>query len=120
MTDLQNRDAAASADDTAPIDTRYLDASLPIAERVEILLAQMTLEEKAGLLFQTVIGIGPDGTLAEERGVAGGGSTDEFVNGLKMNHFNIHQAPADPGAFAEWHNRLQELAAATRLGIPAR
>ncbi|MFF2275678.1 glycoside hydrolase family 3 protein [Agromyces sp. NPDC058126] len=118
MTDLQNRDAAASADDTAPIDTRYLDASLPIAERVEILLSQMTLEEKAGLFFQTVIGINPDGTLAEERGMAGGGSTDEFVNGLKMNHFNIHQAPADPGAFAEWHNRLQELAAATRLGIP--
>ncbi|WP_022888542.1 glycoside hydrolase family 3 protein [Agromyces italicus] len=118
MTELQNRDAAASADDTAPIDARYRDASLPIAERVEILLAQMTLEEKAGLFFQTVIGINPDGTLAEEAGVAGGGSTDAFVNGLKMNHFNIHQAPADPGAFAEWHNRLQELAAATRLGIP--
>ncbi|MFE6965580.1 glycoside hydrolase family 3 protein [Agromyces sp. NPDC057679] len=118
MTDLQNRDAAASADDTAPIDTRYLDAGLPVAERVEILLSQMTLEEKAGLFFQTVIGINPDGTLAEEGGIAGGGSTDEFVNGLKLNHFNIHQAPADPGAFAEWHNRLQELAAQTRLGIP--
>ncbi|GAA1789051.1 glycoside hydrolase family 3 protein [Agromyces lapidis] len=118
MTDLQNRDAAASVDDTAPIDARYRDVSLPIAERVEILLAQMTLEEKAGLFFQTVIGIGPDGTLAEEAGVAGGGSTDGFVNGLKMNHFNIHQAPTDPGTFAEWHNRLQELAAQTRLGIP--
>lgn len=118
MTDLQNTDAAASAAAPAPIDERYLDASLPIAERVEILLSQMTLEEKAGLFFQTVIGINPDGTLAEEPGEAGGGSTDEFVNGLKMNHFNIHQAPADPAAFAEWHNRLQELAAATRLGIP--
>lgn len=118
MTDLHHTDAAASAEGTAPLDARYRDASLPVDERVEILLAQMTLEEKAGLFFQTVIGINPDGTLAEEAGVAGGGSTDEFVNGLKMNHFNIHQAPADPGAFAEWHNRLQELAASTRLGIP--
>lgn len=122
MTDVQNRDAGPSAEQAAeadrPIDERYLDEKLPIDERVEILLAQMTLEEKAGLLFQTVIGINPDGTLAEERGVAGGGSTDGFVNGLKMSHFNIHGAPHDPGVFAEWHNRLQELAAQTRLGIP--
>lgn len=121
MTDLHHTDAAASAEDathTGPVDARYRDASLPVAERVEILLAQMTLEEKAGLFFQTVIGINPDGTLAEEAGIAGGGSTDEFVNELKMNHFNIHQAPEDPGVFAEWHNRIQELAAATRLGIP--
>ncbi|MDF0512465.1 glycoside hydrolase family 3 N-terminal domain-containing protein [Agromyces sp. H3Y2-19a] len=125
MTDLQNVDTEASAPSTAEpagaepgLDTRYRDASLPVAERVEILLAQMTLEEKAGLFFQTVIGIGPDGALAEEADETGGGSTDEFVNDLKMNHFNIHQAPDDPGAFAEWHNRLQELAASTRLGIP--
>lgn len=125
MTDQMNAAAEAAStgsasaeESTPPLDLRYRDASLPIAERVEILLAQMTLEEKAGLFFQTVIGINPDGTLAEESGLAGGGSTDEFVNGLKMNHFNIHQAPADPGTFAEWQNRLQELAAATRLGIP--
>lgn len=118
MTDQLNAAREASEASTPPLDTRYRDASLPIAERVEILLSQMTLEEKAGLFFQTVIGINPDGTLAEEPGAAGGGSTDAFVNGLKMNHFNIHQAPEDPGTFAEWHNRLQELAAATRLGIP--
>ena len=39
-------------DNTQPIDDRYRDASLPIAERVEILLAQMTLAEKAGLFFR--------------------------------------------------------------------
>ena len=36
----------------------YEDPRRPIAERVEDLLRQMTLEEKAGLMFQTMIGIG--------------------------------------------------------------
>ncbi|MGX5697552.1 glycoside hydrolase family 3 protein [Agromyces soli] len=118
MTDQLNAAREASDGQAPPLDTRYLDASLPVAERVEILLSQMTLEEKAGLLFQTVIGINPDGTLADGDEAMSRESTDEFVNVLKMNHFNIHQAPTDPGQFAEWHNRLQELAAATRLGIP--
>ena len=47
-------DATASA---PAIDTSFRDASLPLDERVERLLAQMTLEEKAGLFFQTMITI---------------------------------------------------------------
>lgn len=34
-----------------------------------------------------------------------------------MNHFNVVDT-ATPGQFARWHNRLQQLAAETRLGIP--
>ncbi|MGH3706301.1 MAG: glycoside hydrolase family 3 protein, partial [Agromyces sp.] len=45
-------------------------------------------------------------------------STDHYVNVLKMSHFNVLQAPKDAAAMAAWNNRLQELAAATRLGIP--
>ena len=45
-------------------------------------------------------------------------STDEYVNGRLMNHFNILGAAPSPEAMATWHNRLQELAASTRLGIP--
>ena len=43
----------------------YEDSRLPSAERVADLLGQMTLEEKAGLLFHTMIGINPDGTLQD-------------------------------------------------------
>ena len=100
------------------LDTRYRDANLPVDERVEILLAQMTLEEKAGLFFQTMIAMNEDGTLSDGDLVFGLPSTDEYVTGRLMSHFNILAAAKSAEAMAEWHNRLQELAAATRLGIP--
>ena len=52
---------------TLEVDTRYRNSALPIDERVEILLSQMTLAEKAGLFFQTMISMGPDGELGRER-----------------------------------------------------
>lgn len=100
------------------VDTRYRDASLPADERVELLLSQMTLEEKAGLFFQTMIAMNEDGTLSDGDPVFDLPSTDEYVNGRLMSHFNILAAAATAEAMAEWHNRLQELAASTRLGIP--
>jgi len=100
------------------LDTRYRDASLSVDERVEILLSQMTLEEKAGLFFQTMIAMNEDGTLSDGDPVFGLPATDEYVNGRLMSHFNILAAAKTAEAMAEWHNRLQELAAATRLGIP--
>lgn len=38
----------------------YKNSALDLETRVEDLLGRMTLEEKAGLLFQTVIMVGPD------------------------------------------------------------
>jgi hypothetical protein len=48
------------SNDAAPleVDTRYRDSALPVDERVEILLSQMTLAEKAGPFFQ-MISMGP-------------------------------------------------------------
>lgn len=95
----------------------YEDPRAPIAERVEDLLSQMTLEEKAGLMFHTMIGANPDGTLAEEASPFSPNTTSEMVLGKKMNHFNLFGSlPARQ--IAEWHNRLQKLAEGTRLGIP--
>ena len=71
------------------LDTRYRDASLSVDERVEILLSQMTLEEKAGLFFQTMIAMNEDGTLSDGDPVFGLPATDEYVNGRLMSHFNI-------------------------------
>ena len=82
--------------------------AVPIEGRVEELLARMTLEEKAGLMFHPPIFPNPDGTVPDETAAL-------IEKGL--NHFNIYYAP-EPRIQAEWHNRLQELAAATRLGIP--
>lgn len=102
----------------ASIDLGFRDASLPVAERVERLLAQMTLEEKAGLFFHSMITIGEGGELAPATPAFGLPSTDEFVTTMAMNHFNLLGAASTAGEIAEWHNRLQALAATTRLGIP--
>lgn len=103
---------------TEPIDTRYTDAALPIDERVEILLRQLTLEEKAGLFFQTMITMSADGSLSEGDETFALPGNAEYVTGRLMNHFNILGAAPTAEAMATWHNTLQELAAQTRLGIP--
>ena len=108
-----SNDAPAQA-----IDNRYRDASLPVAERVEILLTQMSVEEKAGLLFHSIIRMGPDGELLGEDPAFGSPSTEDYVLTKHMTHFNLLGTAPTAGVIAQWHNRLQELAASTRLGIP--
>jgi beta-glucosidase len=95
----------------------YEDPTRPVEERVEDLLAQMTLEEKAGLMFHPPILMNADGTLIEEGTDFFQGNTSDLVANRNLNHFNIYYAP-EPRLQAEWHNRLQRLAEATRLGIP--
>jgi beta-glucosidase len=94
----------------------YEDPRRPIEERVEDLLAQMTLEEKAGLMFHTIAGVNSDGSLEPSMGFIRTPIV-ELVTERLMNHFNVHALP-EPRLAATWHNRLQELADGTRLGIP--
>jgi beta-glucosidase len=95
----------------------YEDPGRPIGERVEDLLSQMNLEEKAGLMFHTALSSNPDGTLVEGDSMFGPTSTSDLIVNKRMNHFNVYALP-EPRVTAEWHNRLQALAATTRLGIP--
>jgi len=95
----------------------YEDPSRPIAERVEDLLAQMTLEEKAGLMFHAIAQVNPDGSLNPPAEGLSRTPITEMVVERRMNHFNVHALPA-PRLAAEWHNRLQALAEESRLGIP--
>ncbi|GAA1496403.1 glycoside hydrolase family 3 protein [Paeniglutamicibacter kerguelensis] len=103
---------------TSPVDPAFRNAGLPVTKRVENLLSQMTLEEKAGLFFHTMITIGEDGELADADPVFGIPSTSDLVEGRGMTHFNVFGAAASATQMALWHNKLQELAGATRLGIP--
>ncbi|MEV8622891.1 glycoside hydrolase family 3 N-terminal domain-containing protein [Streptomyces sp. NBC_01268] len=96
----------------------YQDPSRPVAERVEDLLARMTLEEKAGQLFHSMLMMNPDGTpVTETDGSMVECTTPELIEGRGLTHFNLlgsHGARQ----MALWHNAIQEMAAATRLGIP--
>ncbi|GAB3097653.1 glycoside hydrolase family 3 protein [Isoptericola nanjingensis] len=107
-----------TADAPVPAHAPYRDASRPVAERVADLLARMTLEEKAGQLFQTMIEVGEGGALSEGPSAMGVPATTDMVVKRQMTHFNVLMAPPTAREFALWHNRLQELAASTRLGIP--
>ncbi|KXC04515.1 glycoside hydrolase family 3 protein [Microbacterium hominis] len=100
------------------IERPWLDADRPIDERVELLLGEMTVEEKVGLFFQTMIAMGPDGALSDGDPAFGLPSTDEYVRERHMTHFNLLGVAPTAREIAQWHNRLQELAASTRLGIP--
>ncbi|MFE5409634.1 glycoside hydrolase family 3 protein [Microbacterium sp. NPDC056569] len=116
MTDTTTIDTDAAT--PAPSARPWLDASLPVDERVELLLAAMTVEEKAGLFFQTMIVMGEGGELSEGDPAFGIPSNREYVAGRHMNHFNLLGVAPKASDIAAWHNKLQELAASTRLGIP--
>ena len=101
-----------------PPELPYQDPALSPEQRAEDLLSRMSLEDKAGQLFHSQIGMGPGGALADADPAFGLPSTEEFVLGRRMTHFNLLGVVEDPRLVASWHNRLQDLAASTPLGIP--
>jgi len=94
----------------------YRDPALPAEDRVEDLLARMTLAEKAGQMFHDMVVPGPGGELAEHG--PGVGDTRDAVTARFLTHVNLLGPVGDVRELATWHNRLQECAAGTRLGIP--
>lgn len=99
-------------------DALYWNASLSINDRLDDLLGRMTLEEKAGTLFHDMIMMGPNGSLSEGTSRFGMAGTEELVGKKGMTHFNLLGPVQDVRPIVEWHNRLQERALETRLGIP--
>ena len=95
----------------------FEDPRLPVEDRVKDLLTRMSLAEKAGLMFQTVIEAGADGTLTEGAGAISKSATTDVVLGKHLNHFNVH-ALDDARLAARWHNALQRLAEQAPHGIP--
>src|SRR5690348_1743145 len=76
----------------------YEDPRRPVEERVEDLLARMTLEEKAGLMFQTMAPLN-----METGGPSGMTPASELIATHAMNHFNVFGG-ASPRRMADWHN----------------
>lgn len=93
----------------------WLDADLPVDERVQLLLDAMSVEDKAGLFFHTMIAIGD---LDEADPTFASPSAREFLESKRMTHFNLLGAAPTGREIAAWHNALQRLAASTGLGIP--
>jgi len=95
----------------------YEDSRQPVENRVDDLLSQMTLEEKAGLLFSPMMSrIDPD-DLAKKTPASKSVSVLEAIADKHINTFAcLRSAPSKK--FALWHNAFQKAAERTRLGIP--
>jgi beta-glucosidase len=99
----------------------YEDSSQSVDARVDDLLKQMTLEEKAGLLFINGARVNDDGSIGDKPGkgmFAFAPNALKLVQGSKMNHFNLWAVPS-PDTLAKWYNTMQHyMQDSTRLGIP--
>ena len=100
----------------------YENPENTIDERVEDLVNQMTIEEKAGSLFINMIGVNEDGSLMEVPSLFDPfsflmGSSSEKLIVKKMNHFNIRASHSKENML-KWYNKIQEIGERSRLGIP--
>jgi beta-glucosidase len=96
----------------------YEDPRQPIGARVEDLLRQMTLAEKAGTLFINGAVVNEDASLDEPpTGRSSGLVAKTHIQDHLLNHFNLWDVPG-AAVVAGWYNRLQQFAEETRLGIP--
>lgn len=86
----------------------YEDSSQPIENRVEDLLSQMNIEEKAGLLFNAISGVGMGEGMKR---------VDSLITKLSINHLDM-PGRATAKEVLEHNNNLQKMAEGTRLGIP--
>jgi beta-glucosidase len=100
---------------------KYEDPSQPTEARIEDLLKQMTIEEKAGLMFINGARVNDDGSIENKPGkgtFAFAPNALELVKTKKMNHFNLWAIP-DVEVLARWYNNMQQyMQDSTRLGIP--
>lgn len=98
----------------------YEDSRQPIDLRVKDLLRQMTLEEKAGMMFYTPAKINNDGSIEDKPATgifAFASNALKSISDQNINHFNLFQVPS-PDTLALWYNRMQQFTEKTRLGIP--
>ena len=98
----------------------YEDSRQPIDARVEDILKQMTLEEKAGMMFINGARVNDDGSIGDQPGkgmFAFAPNGKNLMIEKKMNHFNLWAVPSIP-ALANWYDSMQHFAEGTRLGIP--
>lgn len=105
----------------------YEDTRAAIEDRVDDLVSQMTVEEKAGSMFITMIGFRGNGEPIDEIFIPGNmfdimgmmmlpmGS--DMVANRKMNSFNIISSQ-DADIMARFNNNIQKWGEKSRLGIP--
>ena len=104
----------------------YEDWRLPAGQRADDLVSKMTLDEKAGMMLIDTLNAGLQGVVAAPAA--------DYINNQKMTRFILRNtvigtpdglpgvglggAQVTPGETAQFTNAIQQMAEATRLGIP--
>lgn len=107
---------------------KYEDWRLPVEVRANDLIAQMTIEEKAGLMVGPSLTVGPNGGVSEQPTfmvnpfnpgppVMVSPATVEALYQRHIVQF-INRDNLAPKTMVNWLNAVQQLAEGTRLGIP--
>ncbi|MEE2753792.1 MAG: glycoside hydrolase family 3 N-terminal domain-containing protein [Candidatus Latescibacterota bacterium] len=106
----------------------YEDWRQPVEKRIEDLVSQMTLTEKAGMLLINTLNADPGGVISD--------NAPEYIEAQKMTRFVFRNtvtarptpqngmsvwrgAQVTPYEAAQFMNGIQEISESTRLGIPA-
>ncbi|WP_336630591.1 MULTISPECIES: glycoside hydrolase family 3 protein [unclassified Microbacterium] len=79
--------------------------------RIAGILAQLTLADKVGLMFQVAVEVGPGGALVEEPSAFLDVGTSALIRDRRITHVNVASA-ASPADIAAWVNALQRVALA--------
>ena len=96
----------------------YQNPTNSVENRIEDLLARLTLEDKAGLMFHDIAMMGQGGQLMGPDNPFGRPATEAAIRDMRLNHFNLAGPVDSVRNLVGWHNHVQEMALATRLGIP--
>lgn len=100
----------------------YEDSRAYLEARVNDLISQMNIEEKAGLMCVHFLGMESDGSLMETPTFSDPFSfLCENTSSTILKHHMSHVqnlGGSSALAYASWNNHLQEFAERTRLGIP--
>ncbi|MCX5205855.1 glycoside hydrolase family 3 protein [Streptomyces sp. NBC_00237] len=89
-------------------------------DRVDGLVARMTVPEKAGALLAARVTMNPDGTLwegADSQSPFGFTPTTELLLERHVGHLGLMSIPSVP-ALARWGEEIRATTARSRLGIP--
>ncbi len=98
----------------------YEDKTQPIEARVNDLISQMNVEEKAGMMFIAGTRINDDGSLDN---IPGKGmfarmiQANKLIDSMHITNMNVWVTPGTV-PLATWYNNVQKAAEKSRLGIP--
>jgi beta-glucosidase len=93
----------------------YQDPTLSPTARAHDLVARMTLEDKAGTMFQSIVSVGP---LHEPATMFGLPSLASLAINHRISYLYVVGDADDAREFARWVNSAQDLALRSGLGIP--